>query len=78
MKKNSATKSPRRKQESRPPNGSRSGWIWETSSRYCVLNEAGEVILERSVATTKKGICRRLAPSNDAGCALRWARIRPG
>jgi predicted NBD/HSP70 family sugar kinase len=29
--------------------------LGDRSTRYCVLDEAGEVILERSVPTTKKG-----------------------
>jgi transposase len=57
MKKNSATKSPRRKQESRPTERITIGMdLGDKTSRYCVLNESGEVILERSVATTKKGM----------------------
>jgi transposase len=30
--------------------------LGDRSTRYCVLDEAGEVILERSVPTTKKGM----------------------
>ena len=30
--------------------------VGDKTSRYCVLNSAGEVVIERSVATTKKGM----------------------
>src|SRR3989442_2214179 len=32
--------------------------VGDKTSRYCVLNGAGEVIVERSVATTKKGMAQ--------------------
>lgn len=32
--------------------------LGDKSSRYCVLDENGEVTLERSVSTTKKGMCQ--------------------
>jgi transposase len=57
MKKNNATKSPRRKQVSRRSDRATIGMdLGDKTSRYCVLAEDGEVIGERSVATTKKGM----------------------
>jgi activator of 2-hydroxyglutaryl-CoA dehydratase len=57
MKKNNATKSPRRKQGSRRSDRITIGMdLGDKTSRYCVLAEDGEVIGERSVPTTKKGM----------------------
>jgi len=56
MRKNSATRSPRRK-VNRPSERMTIGMdLGDKVSRYCVLNEVGEVTLERSVPTTKKGM----------------------
>jgi transposase len=55
--KNSATKSPRRKPVKRPSDGITIGMdLGDKTSRYCVLDECGEITLERSTATTKKGM----------------------
>jgi len=35
--------------------------LGDRSTRYCVLDEAGDVILERSVPTTKKGLDQAFA-----------------
>ena len=32
--------------------------LGDKTSRYCVLDESGEVVLERSASTTKKGMCQ--------------------
>jgi transposase len=54
MKKNNATKSPRRKQISRRSDRITIGMdLGDKTSRYCVLAEDGEVIREGSVPTTK-------------------------
>lgn len=54
MKRNSTTKpSPQRAQVARA--GKLTVGI-DLTSRYCILNEEGEVLLEGSVATTKSGM----------------------
>src|SRR5579863_8713780 len=57
MKKHSATKSPRRNTVNRLPERITIGIdLGDKTSRYCVLNEGGEITLERSLPTTKKGM----------------------
>jgi len=57
MKKNSATKSRRRKQESQETGRITIGMdLGDKTSRYCVLGEDGEVMLERGVPTSRKGM----------------------
>jgi transposase len=69
MKKNSATKSPRRKAVERHSERTTIGMdLGDKVSRYCVLNDVGEVTLERGVPTTKKGMLQTF-------CAVRRCRI---
>jgi transposase len=57
MKKHSAVKSPRRKALSRPCDRITIGMdLGDKTSRYWVLDDGGEVVAERSVASTKKGM----------------------
>src|ERR1700684_4505867 len=58
LKKNSISRkqSPKRKQNRMQSPITIGMDLGDKTSRYCVLNESGEVILERSVATTKKGM----------------------
>lgn len=44
--------------------------LGDRSSRYCVLNEQGEVILERNCATTKKGLDQVFASMRRCRIAL--------
>jgi transposase len=56
-KNNAATKSPRRKETNRQSDRITIGMdLGDKTSRYCVLDDSGEVIAERSVASTKKGM----------------------
>jgi transposase len=57
MKKNSISEGPRRAKASGGKQKLTIGMdLGDRSSRYCVLDEQGELILEGSVATTKKGL----------------------
>ncbi len=61
---------------------SRSVWIWEIAgSCYCVLDEAGEIVLEQKVATTPEAMKRRFrrdtAESDRAGDRNTFALGQP-
>ena len=78
MKKNSATKSPRRKQESRPRTDHDQDGSGRQDEPVLRAERKRGSDLERSVATTKKGMLQAFGASNDAGSPLRWAPIRLG
>jgi len=44
--------------------------LGDKTSRYCVLNDTGEVIQEGSVATTKKGFAQRFGAMPRVRIAL--------
>jgi transposase len=52
--------------------------LGDRTSRYCVLNEAGEIILEQELATTPKGFEQCSARFRGAGSRWKPERIRPG
>ena len=59
MKKNSTCRqSPRRGSKARQQAMTIGMDLGDKTSRYCVLDEQGEVVEEQSVATTKKGMLR--------------------
>jgi transposase len=71
MKKHNAAKSPGRKQTNRPSGRMTIGMdLGDRTSRYCVLNEAGEVTAERSVATTKKAMLQRFGAAQRCRIAI--------
>ena len=71
MKKNIATKSPRRKAGSRQSDRVTIGMdLGDKTSRYCVLDDEGEVMAERSVATTKKGMLQAFGAMERCRIAL--------
>jgi hypothetical protein len=51
--------------------------LGDRSTRYCVLGEAGEVILERSVPTTKKGMDQAFAAMPRSRVALETGAHSP-
>jgi transposase len=51
--------------------------LGDRATRYCVLNEAGEVILERSVPTTKKGMDQVFAAMPRSRVALETGAHSP-
>ena len=52
--------------------------LGDRSSRYCILDEQGEVLAEGSVATTKKGFAQVFGSKPRSRVALKWERILPG
>jgi hypothetical protein len=56
--------------------------LGDRSSRYCVLDEAGQVVGERSVATTKKGLAQafgskaRCRIAMEVGTHSPWVSVR--
>src|SRR6266567_6631927 len=50
--------------------------LGDKSSRYCVLNEAGQVVLERSVGSSKKAMTQVFGAMPR--CPWKWEPIRPG
>src|SRR3984885_3583936 len=70
-KNNIATKSPRRKEGNRQSERITIGMdLGDKTSRYCVLDDGGEVIAERSVASTKNGMLRSFAAMKRCRIAL--------
>jgi transposase len=51
--------------------------LGDRSTRYCVLDEAGDVILERSVPTTKKGMEQGFAATPRSRVALETGAHSP-
>ena len=69
-KNNTATKSPRRKETNRRSDRITIGMdLGDKTSRYCVLDDSGEVITERSVASTKKGMLQSFGAVQRCRCA---------
>ena len=52
--------------------------LGDRTSHYCVLNEAGEIILEQELATTPKGSSRCSARFRGAGSRWKPERILLG
>ena len=70
-KNNIATKSPRGKEGNRQSERITIGMdLGDKTSRYCVLDDGGEVIAERSVASTKNGMLRSFAAMKRCRIAL--------
>jgi transposase len=70
-KNNIATKSPGRKESNRQSDRITIGMdLGDKTSRYCVLDDGGEVIAERSVASTKNGMLRSFAAMKRCRIAL--------
>jgi transposase len=66
-----ATKSPGRKEGNRHSDRITIGMdLGDKTSRYCVLDDGGEVIAERSVASTKNGMLRSFAAMKRCRIAL--------
>ena len=66
-----ATKSPGRKESNRQSDRITIGMdLGDKTSRYCVLDDGGEVIAERSVASTKNGMLRSFAAMKRCRIAL--------
>jgi transposase len=60
--KNSITRqSPKRKAKSKPPKLTIGMDLGDKTSRYCVLDENGEITVEESVSTTHKGMLQAFA-----------------
>src|ERR1700733_15779140 len=51
--------------------------LGDRSSRYCILNEAGEVILEQELATTPKGFQQVFGKIPRSGIALETGTHSP-
>jgi len=51
--------------------------LGDKTSRYCVLNAAGEVLLEGSCATTKAGMAQVFGAMPYAGSRSKWVRHSP-
>jgi transposase InsO family protein len=70
-KNNIVTKSPGRKEGNRQSDRITIGMdLGDKTSRYCVLDDGGEVIAERSVASTKNGMLRSFAAMKRCRIAL--------
>jgi len=52
--------------------------LGDRSSYYCVLDEAGRIVLEEKVATTPKALQAGLPPCRTAGLRWRLGCIRRG
>ncbi len=52
--------------------------LGDMTSRYCILNEAGEVVSEGSVATSKVGISSLFGKMASSRVALEVGRIPRG
>ena len=53
--------------------------LGDRTSRYCVLGEEGEVLLERSVATTQQGLSQAFgALPHKPRCDRDWAAFAMG
>lgn len=52
--------------------------LGDRNSRYCVLDQQGEVVSESSVATTKKGLTQAFGSKSRSRIALEVVRILRG
>jgi predicted NBD/HSP70 family sugar kinase len=52
--------------------------LGDRTSRYCILNEAGETILEQELSTTPKGIEQVFSKIPRSRIALETEHIPPG
>jgi transposase len=77
-KNNTCQQNPRQRTRVRPGSLTIGMDLGDKTSRYCVLDEQGEIVQEGSVGTTKKALARSLARSVAAGWRWKWGRTRRG